>query len=272
MCELLGLSSNLPSTLTLSLRKLAEHGGPPFSIRDGWGVGFYEGSDVRLIKDSAAVDDSEWLRFVDGHDLRSHIIVSHIRKATMGERSYANAQPFIRELAGRTHLFAHNGWLPGIMESVAFRTSRYRRIGETDSEQAFCALLERLRDAWDRAREVPPLDVRLAIISTYAAALRQLGPANFLYSDGDTLFAHGDRRKNAVTGKVSPPGLVFLRRECVQGTQADLGQALSIGGANQAVTLVASTPLSNDAWEIVAEGEIIALSKGEVVRLPSTST
>jgi glutamine amidotransferase len=74
-----------------------------------------------------------------------------------------------------------------------------------------------------------------------------------------------------VTGEISPPGLVFLRRECAQGKQA-LDQALSIGGANQAVTLVASTPLSNDAWELVAEGEILALSKGEVVRLPATSS
>lgn len=36
MCELLGLSSNLPATLSLSLERLAEHGGPPNSIRDGW--------------------------------------------------------------------------------------------------------------------------------------------------------------------------------------------------------------------------------------------
>lgn len=82
MCELLGLSSNVPTTLSLSLRKLAEHGGPPASIADGWGVAYYEGRDVRLIKDCASAEDSDWVRFIADHDLRSQIVVSHIRKAT----------------------------------------------------------------------------------------------------------------------------------------------------------------------------------------------
>lgn len=95
MCELLGLSSNVPTTLSLSLRKLAEHGGPPASIADGWGVAYYEGRDVRLIKDCASAEDRDWVRFIADHDLRSQIVVSHIRKATtMGERAYRNTQPF----------------------------------------------------------------------------------------------------------------------------------------------------------------------------------
>ena len=52
MCELLGLSSNLPATITLSLMKLAEHGGFTGPHRDGWGVGYYEGADVRLLKEA----------------------------------------------------------------------------------------------------------------------------------------------------------------------------------------------------------------------------
>lgn len=126
--------------------KLAEHGGPPAMIRDGWGVGYYEDADVRLIKDAGPAIDSDWVRFIRDHDLRSQIVIAHIRKATMGERTYRNAQPFVRELAGRMHLFAHNGWLPGILDSPGFRSDRYSPVGETDSEQAFCALLERMRE------------------------------------------------------------------------------------------------------------------------------
>ena len=66
--------------------KLAEHGGPPTSIRDGWGVAYYEGADVRLIKDAESANDSDWVRFIRDHDLRSHIVVAHVRRATMGER------------------------------------------------------------------------------------------------------------------------------------------------------------------------------------------
>lgn len=264
MCELLGLSSNLPATLSLSLEKLAGHGAPPTSIRDGWGIAYYEGADVRLIKDAGPANDSDWLRFVGQHDLRSNIVVAHIRKATMGEASYRNAQPFVREMAGRMHCFAHNGWLPGIFETPAFRSSRFSSVGETDSEQAFCALLERLGAIWVNPGETPPLEHRLSIFAAFAADLRRLGPANVLYSDGDALFAHGDRRKSPVTGKVAAPGLVFMQHDCPPGATIS-ATGLSVDAADQAVALVASVPLSAEPWQAMAEGEVTVFRAGRVV-------
>lgn len=264
MCELLGLSSRLPATLSLSLERLAEHGAPPTSIRDGWGVAYYDGPDVRLIKDAGPANDSDWLRFVNRHDLRSHIVIAHIRKATMGARSYANAQPFVREMAGRMHSFAHNGWLHGIFEAPAFRSIRFAPVGETDSEQAFCALLERLGAIWVKPGKIPPLEDRLNIVAAFAADLRPLGPANFLYSDGDALFAHGDRRKSPVTGKVSPPGLVHLARDCPPTGATITGNGVSATTADQAVVLVASVPLSAEPWQAMTEGEVIAFRAGQI--------
>ena len=43
MCELLGLSSNAPATVSFSLPKLAEHGAASGTYNDGWGIGYYEG-------------------------------------------------------------------------------------------------------------------------------------------------------------------------------------------------------------------------------------
>jgi glutamine amidotransferase len=259
------MSSDLSATLSLSLEKLAEHGGPPTMIRDGWGVGYYEGADVRLIKDAAPANDSDWARFVRDHDLRSQIVIAHIRKATMGEPAYRNAQPFVRELAGRMHLFAHNGWLPSIFQSPRFRSDLFSPVGETDSEQAFCALLERMREIWRKPGDIPSVEARLAVVSSFAGELRSLGPANFLYADGDVLFAHGDRRKQATTGKVEPPGLVFLQRWCRSGEHGFVTSGISVEGADQTLTLVASVPLTNDPWQALAQGEVIALSKGRVL-------
>jgi len=56
------------------------------------------------------------------------------------------------------HLFAHNGMLPGIETNALFPTHRFRRIGETDSEHAFCALLERLAPLWEGG--LPPFAMR----------------------------------------------------------------------------------------------------------------
>ncbi|MGC2781572.1 MAG: class II glutamine amidotransferase [Bradyrhizobium sp.] len=265
MCELLGLSSNVPATVNVSLPTLAEHGRVSGTYNDGWGIGYYEGLDVRLIKDSAAVGDSEWIQFITGHDLRSHYVIAHTRKATRGTRAYANAQPFVRELAGRAHLFAHNGDLPGIFKSSAFQADRFNPIGETDSELAFCALLDRMAAVRSAPNAIPTLRQRFLIVSSFAEELRKLGPANFLYSDGDFLFAHGHRRKHANTGRVEAPGLVLLQKDCRSGQPGIVATGLSVQGPGQLVALFASVPLTEEVWDPLAEGELVAVTRGQLV-------
>jgi predicted glutamine amidotransferase len=179
MCELVGLSSNAPTTVNISLPKLAEHGRISGTYNDGWGVGYYEGPDVRLMKDSSAVADSDWIKFISNHNLRSLLVIAHTRKATRGARSYPNAQPFVRELAGRAHLFAHNGDLPGIFESRTFQSVRFNPIGETDSERAFCVLLDQMTSIWKAPHATPLLRDRFLIVSAFAEELRALGPQTF---------------------------------------------------------------------------------------------
>jgi glutamine amidotransferase len=258
------MSSDVPATLSLSLTKLAEHGGFSGPHRDGWGVAYYEGSDVRLLKEAEAAADSELVRFVRNHNLRSHIVVAHVRRATMGERSYRNTQPFARELGGRMHLFAHNGWLPGIFESSGFGTTRFQPFGETDSEQAFCALLERMAELWQRPGELPSSEARLSVVSRFAQDLAWLGPANFLYSDGDTLFAHGHRRIQSATSRIEPPGLFVIQRSCRGGGRGFAAGGLAIEAADQTVALLASVPLSDESWRPLAEGEVVAIRKGRI--------
>lgn len=272
MCELLGMSSNQLATTSLSFTKLAAHSAPPTSIKDGWGVGYYEGKDVRLVKGVEPASESDWVRFIEMQDIRSAIVMAHIRKATMGELAYRNAQPFVRELAGRAHIFAHNGWLPEIRNAPQFCSRRFTPVGETDSEQAFCALLERMLKVWRTAGVIPPLEHRLSVVAEFAAELRNLGPSNFLYSDGDTLFAHGDRRKQVPAGKAIPPGLVFLQRRCESKGIGFEASGVSVGGNDQLITLVASVPLSDDPWQAFPHGEVIAVCNGTVLmRRPASS-
>ena len=263
MCELLGLSSNAPATVNLSLPQLAEHGRVSGTYNDGWGVGYYDEHDVRLFKEANAVADSDWVRFIANHDLRSMLVIAHTRRATRGSRSYANAQPFIRELAGRVHLFAHNGDLPRIVESSAFQPKRFSPVGETDSERAFCVLLDRIASIRTGPGATPTLRERFLVVSSFAEELRALGPANFLYSDGDLLFAHGHRRKHADSGRVEAPGLVWLQRQCQIDRPGLVASGLSIRGDHQLVTLLASVPLTSEHWEPFAEGELVAVARGQ---------
>jgi glutamine amidotransferase len=258
MCELFALSARFPTTVRGSIEELARHGGGTGPHRDGWGVGFVQDGDALLIREPGAANDSACLAFLERQDIRSALVLAHIRRATQGAPSLRNTQPFARELGGRIHLFAHNGMLPGVEQ---LSTRRFRRVGDTDSEHAFCALMERMAPLWEAG--VPSLDERLATVAEVARELRGLGPANFLYADGDALFAHGHRRRGD-DGAIRPPGLHVLCRSCAAGFD---GVPATIAAAGeQRVALVASVPLSSERWQTLDEGEIVVLQAGRIVR------
>jgi predicted glutamine amidotransferase len=263
MCELLAMSARFPTTIHLSLDELARHGGGTGPHRDGWGLGFVQGHDALVVREPDAASASPWISFLQEKNPKSDLVIAHIRRATQGSRALCNTQPFARELGGRTHLFAHNGMLPGIEDDRRFSTRRFRRIGETDSEQAFVALMERLARRWEDG--VPSLDERLAEIAPFAADLRALGPANFLYTDGDAIFAHAHRRR-AGDGDIKPPGLHLLCRTCEASADGASLQGVTIShDARQEVALLASVPLSEEHWTPLAEGEIVVLQGGRVI-------
>lgn len=250
MCELLAMSARHPTSLHTSLAELARHGGDTGPHRDGWGVAYMQDGDAFLVREPTAAHSSELLGFVQHRDPRSTLVLAHVRRATQGARLLRNTQPFERELGGRAHLFAHNGMLPGI-ESSHLRARWDRPIGDTDSEHAFCALLDRLRPLWHH--RVPDVEDRFEEVVAFAAELRRLGPANFLYSDGELIIAHGHRRRTN-EGAIEPPGLHVLCRQCIDGA-----------AATQQVALVASVPLTAEPWRPLAEGEVIALRDGRVI-------
>jgi len=262
MCELLALSSLRPTRLTFSLDALASHSGPASRHRDGWGAAFYQDGDVALFREPTAASDSPLVRFLEAQGPSTTLAISHIRRAPRGPAALSNTQPFLRELAGRVHVFAHNGNLSGIEQSRKLVFDRYRPVGVTDSEHAFCVLLERIRGLWDATPSLPSLGERLSVISEFAADLRELGPANFLYADGDALFAHGHRRLQAATSNVEPPGLFVLSRRCEDADESVRARGLYVAPGFQEVSLVASVPLTEDHWQPFAEGELVAVSAG----------
>lgn len=261
MCELFALSGSIATTTSLSMERLARHGDRAGRLSDGWGIGFYDGPDVRLFREPEAAGDSAWVRFIGEQQIRSHLVMSHLRHATQGEVSLRNTQPFARELGGRMHIFAHNGRLPGIEQHLAREGQRHAPIGSSDSEVAFCALLDRLTPLW--ADCSPTLEVRLAVVTAFARELRDCGPANFLYADGDLLFAHGHRRLQA-DGSTAAPGLHVLHRECFVDPDALADAGVEIGHP-QTVTLFATVPLTHDDWRPFAEGEILVARSGAVL-------
>jgi len=264
MCELFAMSCRKPAALTLSLDVLARHGGGAGPHRDGWGITFYEGRDVRVVREATAAHDSPWVRCVREHALLSRLAVAHIRRATLGRRTLANTQPFARELGGRMHVFAHNGHLPHITTDPRFVLGSFQPIGETDSEHAFCALLARLAPLWRQPPRKSPARDRYALLANFANDLRSLGPANFLYTDGELLIAHAHRRTQE-SGTIEPPGLWMVERECAATGPDAPTSGVTIKAHAQRVVLIASVPLSNEAWRPLFEGELVVLKDAQLI-------
>ena len=91
-----------------------------------------------------------------------------------------------------------------------------------------------------------------------------LGPANFLYWDGDVMIAHGDRR-HQTSGVIGPPGLHVLIRECPPSGSEFEAEGLTVDAARQRVVLIASVALTDEPWRSFGSGEIIMAADGQLI-------
>ena len=108
----------------------------------------------------------------------------------------------------------------------------------------------------------------MALLAAFAADMRALGPANFLYSDGDALFAHGHRRIHADGDPAEPPGLCLLERLAMSAEPPPAhqdGVAIEADAAEHDALLIASVALTDEAWRPLAEGELVAVRKGKLL-------
>lgn len=254
MCELLGMSANVPTDIVFSFSGLMQRGGRTGPHRDGWGIGFYEGRGLRLFQDPQASVESEVARLVQSYPIKSHTVIGHIRQANVGAVNLANTHPFVRELWGRNWCFAHNGQLSELPEPDAQRF--YRPVGDTDSEAAFCSLLNRVRQ---RFPEPVAVSLLLPILVDACAGFRRAGVFNCLLSDGDWLFTFCSTKLAYITRR-APFGPATLR-------DVDLSVDFdSQTTPNDVVTVMATEPLTgNEAWTLFEPGEWSLWRLGECV-------
>lgn len=189
MCELLGMSASYEADLNASLSLQRPRGGEICPYADGWSVALYDGKAARVFKEPKPASQSSYFSVLRGREFASHTVLAHIRKANPPEagRQFSNTHPFERELVGRSWVFAHNGKLRGIEEQPLIG---FHPIGETDSEHAFCMLLDTARDYLSESGEFEDVGLTLDRLARKTSAINEYGEFNFLLSDGEHLFGH----------------------------------------------------------------------------------
>ncbi len=256
MCELLGMSANVPTDIRFSFTGLAQRGGATGPHRDGWGIVFYENRGARSFHDPNPSAKSELAQLVRQYPIKSRIVIAHVRRANRGRVALENTHPFTRELWGRLWTFAHNGQLKSVKR---LPLGQYRPVGTTDSEHAFCWLLDQLRQRWDDAPSPPKLDKAIAALF---AELAKMGVFNVLVSDSRSLYAFCSKRLSYVTRR-APFGQASLIDEDLE---VDFSAETT---PHDVVTIVATRPLTRDEpWCDLAPNTLLILREGLAVSAP----
>ncbi len=255
MCQLLGMNCNTPTDILFSFEGFRVRGGQTDHHRDGWGIAFFEGKGCRVFLDAKATIDSPVADLVRGYPIHSMNVISHIRKATQGVVALENTHPFMRELWGRYWLFAHNGNLKDFSPRLS---GAFLPVGNTDSEAAFCWLLQQLRQrSPDRQAPLPQLRDWLAEL---AAQLSAFGEFNFLMSNGDGLFAHCSTRLTYIV-RQAPFSVAHLKD---QDVSVDFSEVTT---PDDRVAVIATVPLTdNENWTALSPGELLLFVDGAPLR------
>jgi predicted glutamine amidotransferase len=255
MCELLGIVSSVPIDIAFSFSGFVLRGGQTGPHADGWGVSLYDGPFARTFLEARPAYSSPLARFLHDNPTQTRLAVAHIRKKTRGEPRLENTHPFVRVLWRRHLVFAHNGTLPDVRERpLAIETP----LGDTDSEHAFCWMLERLREAHP---DGPPMDAR-ELGTTIFELGNELGAGgifNFLLSDGHRLMARcGDHLWHIVR---RPP----LGRATLVDGELSVDFARVMGGEGT-LAVVATAPLTREeTWVPATPGTLLVFENGDLV-------
>jgi transglutaminase-like putative cysteine protease/predicted glutamine amidotransferase len=256
LSELLAASFDGPSSPAVTLK-------PTPGGRDpSWGLSWYPGDErgAMLLSDPTALSErgrpsvvGDWDRF------RSSLFVCHLRGARPRLAS-RDPQPFIRSYAGRDWVFAHQGDLAGDWrrELALPAHPTFEPTGATDSEHAFCWLLETARALGARTLASFGWELLRECFDRIAA----LGQANLLLSDGQTLVAHhgGDASGALHWSRRTPP------HEQARFDGRDLALELpSPLDFSRTQVFVSTQPLLGVRWQPFEVGQLLALRRGHVV-------
>ncbi len=250
MCQLLGMNANTPTDVMFSFTGLASRAD---EHKDGFGIAFFEDRGLRHFIDHHGARSSPVAELVKHYPVKSDQVIAHIRKATQGRVALENTHPFVRELWGRYWVFAHNGDLQGFQPRLH---GAFRPVGDTDSERAFCWLMQELAKAHADVPSVAELTYTLRELVPQVA---RFGTFNMLLSNGQALWAHASTKLYSLQRR-HPFGAAQLADDDLRVDFAALTTP------QDCVCIVATEPLTlGETWSAFKPGEMRVFRDGVAV-------
>ena len=247
MCQLLGMNANTPTDVCFSFAGLASRAD---EHKDGFGIAFFEDRGLRYFVDHHSARLSPVADLVKRYPIKSDNVIAHIRKATQGRVALENTHPFVRELWGRYWVFAHNGDLKHFQPRLH---AAFRPVGDTDSERAFCWLMQELAKAHASVPSVAELTHTLReLVPTIAAH----GSFNLLLSNGQALWAHCSSAL-AWVERAHP-----FRATTLADADVSIDLAAATTPRDHGAVVATEAMTRDEAWTRFAPGELRAFVDG----------
>ena len=252
MCELFGMSFNLPINPKISFKGFKQRGK---DNPDGWGIAYYTNQKALIKKEPKNALLSDFFKEEKNlENIISKIIIGHVRKKSRGEPSYNNTHPFKRDLDGKEYLFAHNG----TVDCNNFGLSVFKPIGKTDSEYIFCHLL----DSIQKQKIINWSENEFEWLRQKFNQINKSGKLNCLMSNGEYLFCYHD-----IEGY---NGLCFVQRKAPfqlikledLDWKIDLKEEKT---TSQTGYIIATKRLTDEKWIEFKEGELIIFKNGKMI-------
>ena len=259
MCQLFAASFNEKLNITYSFRGFRTRGE---DNPDGWGLAWYPHDAVQIMKEPITAGESQLADFLQTYqEVRSKIFISHVRRGTVGGVNYSNTHPFSREYNGIDYSFAHNG----TVSSDNLLNNCFKPIGSTDSEHAFCHLMNKIK-----GENISRLsENHFGHIRNILKDINQRGRFNCIFSDGNFLFCYHDNKRYK--------GLYYLERRApfqhVRYLDEDIKVDFGIHKEpHQKGFVIATSPLTDETWTTFEGGELIVFKEGEKIFSSSNIT
>lgn len=249
MCRLLGIVANKPVDIEFSLQRFRE-----FSTDnpDGWGIGWYENNSPRVFKQGISAKDKKSQLPALSKQVKSKIIIAHVRKGTGAPPSEINSHPF----QYKNWIFAHNGSVDrDYLLSLLRDEYRKELKGETDSEVYFYWILQCVEESKDIIE-----GIKKSIDKIDKVASKSYSGLNFLLSDRKCLYAF--RYSSYLKDYYS---LWLLKREPSESgplefeSQETKALLCSKSLKGERAVLVCSEPLTKEKWEKIKFGNMLII-------------
>ncbi|MBD3407994.1 MAG: hypothetical protein GF411_17875 [Candidatus Lokiarchaeota archaeon] len=263
MCDLLGLSFDSPVSPRISLDIFQLRGEPN---PDGWGLAFYHELLLRILKEPISAKSSKLFDFAEVYPT-STTFVSHVRRSTEGVRSYANTHPFYRQVTTQSGIqewaFAHNGTLN---EFKKLQLGVYHPIGTTDSEHAFCYILDAIADEDVSSWKIPDFEKLQEIFQEINDSDNTF---NCMLTNGPFLFCYSDEQQHnnglRFLPKSVPTGSIEFTRKDESFGILDVQSGNLESDQQESGYVIVTRALTAEDWIEFNPGEMVVFHEGNII-------